>query len=361
MSDPAVRSDQRGARDPWRDSTRTTDRKVVSLALQGGGAHGAFAWGVLDRLLADERIDFDGISATSAGAMNAVTLAYGLTIGGREGARIALSAFWERIGDTGSFGPLQRSWLDRFPGNDALRFSPAFIIANLMARLFSPYEFNPLNINPLRNVLTASVDFAVLRSARCPVKLFLSATNVRTGKIKVFEGAEICADRVMASACLPLLFQAVEVDGEHYWDGGYMGNPAIFPLIYNCGSRDIIIIRINPLFRGQLPRSAADILNRMNEISFNSSLMREIRAIDFVSKLIDDGVIADGSLSRMLIHSIAADEAMALLGAASKANVDRTFLRRLRDAGRHHADHWLRANFDRVGRESTADLQADFL
>jgi NTE family protein len=361
MTELDAKPDERGDRYRSSDSTRTTDRKVVNLALQGGGAHGAFAWGVLDRLLEDERVGLDGISATSAGAMNAVTLAYGLTIGGRKGARAALAAFWERIGNIGAFGLLQPSWLDRLLGNDSLRFSPGFIIADLMTRMFSPYEFNPLNINPLRSVLAASVDFAVLRSADCPVKLFLSATNVRTGKIKVFERAEIRVDQVMASACLPLLFQAVEIDGEHYWDGGYMGNPAIFPLIYNCASRDIVIIRINPLIRRQLPQGAAEILNRINEISFNSSLMREMRAISFVSKLIDSGAIADGSLNRMLIHSIAADEEMALLGPASKANADSEFLGRLRDAGRRHADKWLSANFDRVGFESTTDLQADFL
>jgi NTE family protein len=361
VNELAPGSGERDDRDPSGDPARTIDRKVVNLALQGGGAHGAFAWGVLDRLLEDERVDFDGISATSAGAMNAVTLAYGLTIGGRKGARTALAAFWERIGNIGAFGLLQPSWLDRLLGNDSLRFSPAFIIADLMTRLFSPYEFNPLNINPLRSALSASVDFKVLRSADCQVKLFLSATNVRTGKIKVFDRGEICVDQVMASACLPLLFQAVEIDGEHYWDGGYMGNPAIFPLIYNCASRDIVIIRINPLFRRHLPHSAADILDRVNEISFNSSLMREMRAISFVSKLIDNGAIADGSLNRVLIHTIAADEEMALLGSASKANADREFLERLRDAGRRHADEWLSADFDRVGLESTTDIQADFL
>jgi NTE family protein len=331
--------------------------KPINLALQGGGAHGAFAWGVLDRLLEDERIVIDGISATSAGAMNAAVLAYGWTVGGRDGARSALAAFWERIGNAGAFGLLQPSWFDRLMRDDSLRFSPVFNFFDLVTRLFSPYELNPLNINPLRDVLAASVDFALLRTGACPIKLFISATNVRTGKIKIFERRDMCVDRVMASACLPLLFQAVEVDGEHYWDGGYMGNPAMFPLIYNCTSRDIVVIRINPLHRRELPRTAADILNRMNEITFNSSLMREMRAIGFVTELIDADKINGGTLKRMLIHSVAGDEELAKLGAASKLNADRRFLGRLRGAGRRRADDWLAANFDLLGATSTIDLQ----
>ena len=331
--------------------------KFINLALQGGGTHGAFAWGVLDRLLEDERIMVDGISATSAGAMNAAVLAYGWAVGGRDGARGALAAFWERLGNAGAFGLLQPSWFDRLTRDDSLRFSPVFMVVDLVTRLLSPYQFNPFNINPLRDVLAASIDFAALRAGACPIKLFISATNVRTGKIKIFERRDLCVDRVMASACLPLLFQAVEVDGEHYWDGGYMGNPAMFPLIYNCASRDIVVVRINPLQREELPRTAADILNRMNEITFNSSLMREMRAVSFVTELIDAGRIKGEALNRMLIHSIAGDEELGKLGAASKLNADRRFLRRLRDAGRRQADDWLAAHFDRLGAESTVDLQ----
>jgi NTE family protein len=203
--------------------------KSINLALQGGGTHGAFAWGVLDRLLEDERVMVDGISATSAGAMNAAVLAYGWAVGGRAGARGALAAFWERLGNAGAFGLLQPSWFDRLTRDDSLRFSPVFLFVDLVTRLLSPYEFNPFNINPLRDVLAASVDFAALRTGACPIKLFISATNVRTGKIKIFERQDLCVDRVMASACLPLLFQAVEVDGQHYWDGGYMGIRRCFP------------------------------------------------------------------------------------------------------------------------------------
>jgi NTE family protein len=334
--------------------------KSINLALQGGGTHGAFAWGVLDRLLEDERIAIDGISATSAGAMNAAVLAYGWEVGGRDGARAALAAFWERIGDAGTFALLQPTWFDRLMHDDSLRFSPVFLLVDLMTRAFSPYGLNPLNINPLRDALAASVDFEVLRTGEGPIKLFICATNVRTGKIKIFERREMCVDRVMASACLPLLFQAVEVDGEHYWDGGYMGNPAMFPLIYNCVSRDVVVVRVNPVQREELPRTAAGILDRMNEITFNSSLMREMRAVGFVTELIDAGKVNGNALGRVFVHSIAADAELAKLGAASKLNADRRFLRRLRDAGRRQAHDWLAAHFDLLGTKSTVDLK-DFL
>jgi NTE family protein len=222
--------------------------KTINLALQGGGAHGAFAWGVLDRLLEDGRIAFEGISATSAGAMNATVLAYGLALGGREGARRALADFWRRISHAGAFSPLQPTLVDRLTHNHSLEHSPAYLVLDLMMRLLSPYQFNPFNYNQLRDVLEAVVDFDVLRE-RSVVRLFLSATKVRTGKIKVFTGREIGADAVLASACLPFLFQAVEIDGEHYWDGGYMGNPAIFPLIYGCESADVVLVHINPINR----------------------------------------------------------------------------------------------------------------
>jgi NTE family protein len=265
---------------PNRPGARAAGReiatKTVNLALQGGGSHGAFAWGVLDRLLEDGRIKIEGISATSAGAMNATVLAYGLAEGGTEGARSALAFFWRNIAEAARTSPLQPSPLDRLLHNHWLDFSPAFQMLDLMTRVFSPYQLNPLNINPLRDVLVQSVDFEQLR--RCSsAKLFLSATNVRTGKVKIFNTSEITPDAVLASACLPFLFQAVEIDGEAYWDGGYMGNPAIFPLIYECVSTDVVIVHINPLARPDVPRTSGEIMNRINEISFNSSLMREAR------------------------------------------------------------------------------------
>jgi NTE family protein len=335
--------------------------KAVNLALQGGGAHGAFAWGVLDRLLEEERVAFEGISATSAGAMNAAVLAHGLTEGGREGARRALAGFWRRVSQAAALSPLQPSPWDRLTGDHAAGNSPAFLALDLLTRLFSPYQFNPLNYNPLRGVLAASVDFERLRR-RCAVRLFLSATNVRTGKIKVFGSAEVTADVVMASACLPFLFQAVEIDGEAYWDGGYMGNPAIFPLIYHCRSRDVVIVHVNPIGRPDVPTTAMGILNRINEISFNSSLMREMRAVEFVNRMIDQGETGAGTvMKRMLLHAIEAGPPMRELGVSSKLNADWTFLAWLRDIGRASAAAWLTANFDQLGKASTADVQSTYL
>ena len=340
---------------------RRGDRiKAVNLALQGGGAHGAFAWGVLDRLLEDERIDFDGVSATSAGAMNAAVLASGLAEGGREGAREALAGFWRRVARSGQFSPLQPSLIDRLMHNHSLELSPAFMMFDLMTRMFSPYEINPLNQNPLRRILEDSVDFEKLR-AESPVKLFLSATNVRQGKVRVFGTKEITADVVMASACLPFMFQAVEIDGEPYWDGGYMGNPAIFPLIYNCESKDVVVVHINPIMRAETPKTARDILNRINEISFNSSLMREMRAISFVTKLIDDGTVNDDRMKRMFVHSIEADDFMRKLGVSSKLNPDWEFLTHLRDVGRDSAEHWIEAYFDALGERSTVEIEQRYL
>src|SRR5438552_14765010 len=260
--------------------------RTINLALQGGGAHGAFTWGVLDRLVDEKDLAFEGLSATSAGAMNAAVFAYGLAVDGREGARKALTGYWKRVSDAAKLGPLQPNPIDRMLGDHKLTWSPVFSLIGFVTRLLSPYEFNPADYNPLRNVVEQSIDFDVLKRSDCPVKLFLSATNVRTGKVKVFAGKDISVSAVMASACLPTMFRAVEIDGEAYWDGGYMGNPALFPLIYNCKSADIVIVHINPLVRKEAPRAADDIMNRINEISFNSSLMREMRAVSFVTKLV---------------------------------------------------------------------------
>src|SRR5262245_51239360 len=337
------------------------DQKPVNLALQGGGAHGAFAWGVLDKLLEDSRLTIEAMSATSAGAMNAVVSAYGLSIAGPDGARAKLEEFWRQISNAGQlYSPVRsfpwQHWLQGSP-----EFSPAFLLFQAMTHVFSPYQINPLNLNPLKDVLVEVVDFDRLAKCNKAPRLFLSATNVRTGKIKVFENEALSADVVLASACLPFLFHAVEIDGEHYWDGGFMGNPAIFPLIYNRGSKDVILVHITPIERKKLPRTAAEIFNRMNEISFNSSLMREMRAVTFVTKLIDDHVLDRDEYSRMLIHSIRDDAAMAELGVATKLNPDWGFLSRLRDNGRDKAAEWLDANLDKVGQSSTVDLADVFL
>jgi len=315
--------------------------KRVSLALQGGSAHGAFTWGVLDRLLEEPRIEVEGVSATSAGAMNAAVMAHGLTTGGRKGAREALEEFWLGVARISApFGALQ--------------------LFELVSRFLSPYQLNPFNYNPLRQLIQRVIDFERLRQDSA-IKLFLSATNVRTGKIKVFADKEITADCVLASACLPFLYHAVEVDGEHYWDGGYMGNPALFPLIYSCQSRDVLIVHVNPIERPDTPTNAREIMNRVNEISFNSSLMREMRAVAFVTKLIDDGKLSQSDAKRVLIHSVCADDVMCGLGAASKLNADVGFLRQLRALGRERAKAWIDDHFDDLGSRSTVDIRAAYL
>ncbi|MFC0665955.1 patatin-like phospholipase family protein [Azotobacter chroococcum] len=335
--------------------------KPVTLALQGGGAHGAFAWGVLDRLLEDGRIDFEGISATSAGAMNAVVLAYGLMQGGPAGARQALHGFWRDIAASAAlYSPFRQ-----LPGvgnlyGHRLDHSPFYLMTDMLMRVFSPYQFNPFNFNPLRQVLGRHVDFAALRE-NGSTRLYLCATNVESGKVRIFPREEICIEAVLASACLPFLFQAVEIDGVPYWDGGYVGNPAIYPLIYECASRDVVIVHINPIVRRGVPKTAAEILNRINEVSFNSSLMRELRAIAFVTSLIERGQVADGEMKRMLIHSIRADETMAGLGVSSKLNADWRFLCTLRDRGRAQAGHWLAETYDALGERSSVDIRAEFL
>ncbi len=341
-------------------AAKTAKKKSLNLALQGGGAHGAFTWGVLDRLLEEERLEIDGISGTSAGAMNAAVLAEGYCKGGREGARAALGDFWERVGHLGSLNPLQGGPIDWM--NDVWKIDPApsDLLFDTISRVLSPYQFNPLNWNPLRTLLEDAIDFKTL-AGYDGIKLFISATNVRSGKNRVFEHAELSADVLLASACLPFLFQAVEIDGEPYWDGGYMGNPAIYPLIYNCASRDIAIVQINPLTRDELPRTAPEILDRINEISFNSTLVREMRAIAFVSRLIDEQALDSTKYKRLNIHIVEAEDEMDDLGVASKMNARPDFLQRLHRIGRGAAERWLAESFDAVGERSSIDIVDRFL
>lgn len=334
--------------------------KRINLALQGGGAHGAFTWGVLDRLLEEPGIEIEGICGTSAGAMNAAALAQGFVCGGAAGARDALDQFWDTIAEVGRMSPIQREPLERLLGVWRLDGSLSYLIFDHLTRLLSPYQFNPMNINPLRDILRTAIYFEAVRACR-DLKLFVCATNVRTGKIRVFTNRELHADVIMASACLPFLFHAVELDGEYYWDGGYMGNPAIYPLIYQCDSSDVVIVQINPLRRDAVPRTAYDIMNRVNEISFNSSLMREMRAVQFVTRLIDDGRLGGNQYKRMLIHMIEADEALKPLGASSKLIVERAFLEHLKAIGRDACSRWLAANRARLGVESSVDLEATYL
>ena len=332
----------------------------INLALQGGGAHGAFTWGVLDRLLEEDRIAVEGITGTSAGAVNGVLLAAGLTLEGRAGARRLLRRFWERVAKVAALSPLQPSAFDRLLGPGRMDFSPGYWMLDTMSRILSPYQYNAFDLNPLRDILEELVDFEALR--RCEaVKVFVSATNVKRGRIKVFPLSEIELDSVVASTCLPFLHKAVEIDGEAYWDGGYMGNPAIYPLIYHTDCPDILLVQLNPINIDQVPRTAQEIMDRLNTLTFNASLMREMRAIDFVTRLIDDGFDHGGRLKRLLIHVVHAEDVMAELGASSKLNADRAFLEKLFEIGRNRTEAWLTEHFERIGVESTADITEMYL
>jgi NTE family protein len=333
--------------------------KTIDLALQGGGSHGALTWGVLDRILEDERLEISGISGTSAGAMNAVVLAQGFHQGGRDGARQALAAFWRAVSDAARFSPVQRSWWNRITGNFNLDSSPGYLFFDNLTRLFSPYELNPLDINPLRDLVAETIDFDRVNACATP-KIFVTATNVRTGQARIFTQPHLSVETIMASACLPSLYQAVEIDGEAYWDGGYIGNPALYPLVDQTACRDIVIVQINPMTRHDLPRTGPEILNRVNEISFNSSLIKELRSIHLLHKLIEAEGIETERYRDMRVHMIHADEELQELDSSSKLNAEWTFLTRLHERGRAWAQRWLEANHDGIGVRSTFDLDALF-
>lgn len=338
-------------------------KKRINLALQGGGSHGAFAWGVIDKLLEDGRLGIDGICATSAGTMNACALAYGMHLGGPEKARECLHDLWYNIYLEGQkYSPVRRMpWEKMFSWN--MDNSLSYFMFDSMTRLFSPYQFNPFDVNPLREIMEKSVDFNALRTCDC-VKLFISTTHVESGKVRVFETKDVTLDTVMASASLPFLYKAVEIDGQHYWDGGYMGNPALYPLFYETDSRDVIIVHINPVERQEVPTEAKDIMNRINEITFNSSLLKELRAIAFVKKLVEHDMLKDehkNDFMDVLVHSVRADDVMRDLSVASKFDVDWEFLVMLRDKGRATMEAWLDKNYDSIGKEDTVNLHEEFL
>jgi NTE family protein len=326
---------------------------LVDFALQGGGAHGAFSWGVLDRALEAPRLRIEGISGTSAGAMNAAVLADGYTEGGPEGARAALERFWRQVSEAARFSPFQRGPLDILLGRWTLDTSPVYVAMDLASRLFSPYDLGVAALNPLSDILAANIDFERLRAS--PIRIFVTATNVRTGRGRVFRNAELTPEALLASACLPTMFQAVEIDGDPYWDGGYSGNPTITPLVRECNSSDTILVQINPVERPGTPRSARDILNRLNEISFNSPLLKELRMIALLQQAADPGHREGKLWARMRIHRIASD-LMTELGASSKLNAEWEFLCKLRDEGRRCADEFIAAHGDDVGKRSTYDL-----
>ncbi len=324
----------------------------IDLALQGGGSHGAFTWGVLDRLLEEPWLKIEAISGTSAGAMNAAVLVSGYMEGGAEGARAALDGYWKRVSDAARFSPIQRSPLDRMMNHWSLDTSPVYLAMDLMSRVVSPYNLNPLGINPISDILRQSIDFDHLGEAS--IKLFITATNVHTGRGRVFRNPEITPDVLLASACLPTMFQAVEIDGEPYWDGGYVGNPTITPLVRESDAYDVILVQINPRVRVETPRTASEILNRVNEISFNSPLMKELRMIALLRQAVDPGTGEGARWARMRTHRIITDK-LAEYGASSKLNAEWAFLMMLKEEGRKTAESFLADHGEDIGTRSTAD------
>ncbi|MEX2481717.1 MAG: patatin-like phospholipase family protein [Gammaproteobacteria bacterium] len=329
--------------------------KTIELALQGGGAHGALTWGVLECLLDEPRLRIEGISGTSAGAMNAVVLADGLEANGPAGARDALEHFWRRVSEAARTSPIQRDLWARLQGDWSLETSPSYLFFDHLSRLFSPYELNPLNLNPLRDLVIELVDFDRVNHCSA-IKLFVTATNIRSGRPKVFRQPDLSADAVMASAALPFMFQAVEIDGEAYWDGGYAGNPALFPLVDDCDARDLVLVQINPFERPEIPKTARDIINRLNEITFNTSLLKELRAIMLLRDLIDAEGLERERYRDMRLHRIHCDEDLQSLKASSKLNAEWTYLSHLRALGQRRAESWLREHWEDLGRRSTFDL-----
>jgi NTE family protein len=351
---------------------------IVNLALQGGGSHGAFTWGVLDALLEDGRIAIEGISGTSAGAMNAVALAHGLAeaqgkskLSAHDAARASLTDFWNGVVNMGALGEAQRAPFDMLMGSlgafggeaspmGQMMSSMTNMWSNAMTQSMSPYQNNPLDINPLHDFLEKQIDFEAIAALK-NTKLFVVATGVSTGKAEVFSGKRLTAKAVMASACLPTLFKAVEIEGEHYWDGGYSGNPAIHPLIYNCTSRDIMLVQINPIKRDKVPTTASEIMDRMNEITFNAGLLAEMRAIDFVKRLIAQGKLDAHQYKDVLMHRIDGGELLEDYNAASKVSTNSQMIHKLCDLGRECTQKWLKQHVDHIGKHATLNIARDYL
>jgi len=331
--------------------------KKINLALQGGGAHGAFTWGVLDAILDDPRVEIAAISGASAGAMNAVALAEGYVEGGREGARKQLRRFWESVSQRAKFSPIQRGLFDKLMGNWDVESSPGFLWFEYWSTIVSPYDVGLSDMNPLRDVLREQVDFRKVRACGA-IPLFISATNVETGRVTVFDHTALDAEHVLASACLPTIFRAIEIDGVPYWDGGYVGNPALFPLFTGSVSHDILIVQITRMIRKGVPQRRQEIDNRLSEITFNASMLGELRAIEFVQRLVDSGVKLPGDYRRLFLHRIDADAALADLKPSSKLNAERAFIEMLFERGRNAGLVWLDAHHADLGQRDTIDLRS---
>jgi NTE family protein len=327
--------------------------KKIDLALQGGGAHGAFTWGVIDRLLDDERIDIEGICGTSAGAMNGVCTIYGLNKGGKNMAKHLLVKFWHKISEAGKLSMLQPSWFDKMVSKGNMDFSPFYKFLAMTTENMAPSQFNPMGYNPLEKILTELIDFDELKKFN-PPKLFVCATNVKTCEARVFGPTEITVKAILASACLPYLYKAVEIDGEYYWDGGYMGNPPLDPLIKHTeDADDILLVQINPVKINRVPSTIEEIKDRVNELSFNSSLILELKMLQFKQKLAKKGITLDEEIKDVRLHNISSDLHLGELNLSSKLNTSWDFLMHLKETGYKACDHWLKDNFEKIGKEST--------
>ena len=335
----------------------SSQSKSVTLALQGGGSHGAFTWGVLDRLLEDERLEIEGISGASAGAMNALVLANGFMAGGRDGARLALRTFWESVANRAPFSHLPEFASAATAGNTQGKVSPSVRASLRMLRYFSARQLNPLDLNPLRDLLLEQIDFEQIRT-RCPIKLYVAATAVQSGRLKLFENAELSVDAMLASACLPFFNQAVEIDGVAYWDGGFTANPPLFPLIDACAARDLVAVVLQPLERSEIPTKPEDIRERLTEISLAAPFFTELQRVATAQLHAERRGTGERRVNRLKIHLIDSQELMSQLGALSKLNAHPTFIGRLFDNGRERADLWLKENFSAIGRQSSWQLAA---
>jgi len=332
--------------------------KKIALALQGGGSHGAFTWGILERILQSDLFDIRGFSGTSAGAMNSLMATYGLHIGGKEAAIEMLEKFWWRVSKAARFSPMQPTFMDNMLGTGDMHFSPGYHLFNMFTNVFSPYDFNMMDVNPLRDILTDLVDFEKLKQS--DVKLYVCATNVKKCKPKIFKLDEMSVDALLASACLPYYYKAVEIDGEHYWDGGFMGNPPIYPLIDGTEVKDILLLKINPIEINQVPRTVAEIQDRINDISFNNSLMAEMRMVYFKDRILNIGYDIKGKLRKIHFHAVRAEKNLDHFSLSSKFNANWKFLNQLRKLGHKAADEWIAENYEHVGNRSTLDLRKVF-
>lgn len=325
--------------------------KYINLALQGGGSHGAFTWGVLDRLLEEKNLKIEGISGTSAGAINGALIATGIITAGRQEAQKNLDRFWHSIANIAP-----QAIIFPFLSWTPNTFFPFGFWFDYLSQLFSPYDINPFNYNPIQSILRECINFECLRKTD-KIKIYVSATNVETNRIKVFENKDICLESLLASICLPNISQAVEWNEKFFWDGGFMGNPILEPLIYNCTSKDLMIVHVNPIERKGIPKKSSDISNRMNEVTFNASLMREIRNIVNIQKL-SEGKWCDqeNPYATLRLHTISDEKFMTTLGPNSKFNIRLDFLNSLKEKGRDAASKWLKKNYKYIGVKMSMDL-----